>query len=335
MVKDVNLPYLSKKSRGGRVYWYFRRGEKYVPLPGNPDSREFQARYWEIRSGTLRPQIKTTFEALIVSYYRSPAFTSKADGTRREYRRTLELIREKNGSADFTKLRRRDVIAARDRYADTWRKGNAMVEMLSILSRHAIDLEWITANPAHGVEKLKGGEYEPWPEDKLRAFENYCRNNALEWELTAFMLATQTGQRIGDVLKMEWSQFDGSFIEVEQEKTGARLWVACPAALKDYLASLPRSGRFIIAQNLTRGLSKRALQNRVQVVRDAINARAYVIHGWRYNAAVALADAGCSDSEIQAVTGHKTLSMVQKYRSQANQKRLSATAQARRNGPKM
>ena len=65
-------------------------------------------------------------------------------------------------------------------------------------------------------------------------------------------------------------------------------------------------------------------------VREAINARHLVIHGWRYTAAVELAEAGCSDTEIQSVTGHKSLGMVQKYRSKANQKRTSKQAQLRR-----
>ncbi|QQA44295.1 hypothetical protein [Pelagovum pacificum] len=56
----------------------------------------------------------------------------------------------------------------------------------------------------------------------------------------------------------------------------------------------------------------------------------YVIHGWRYNAAVAPAEAGCRDSEVQAVTGQKTLAMVQKNRAAANQKRLSRAGQNRR-----
>ncbi|MDN3712203.1 hypothetical protein QWZ10_11070 [Paracoccus cavernae] len=55
-----------------------------------------------------------------------------------------------------------------------------------------------------------------------------------------------------------------------------------------------------------------------------------MIHGWRYTAAVQLSDAGCSDAEIQAVTGHKTLEMVRKYRAQANQKKASKRAQLRR-----
>lgn len=330
MVKKLQRKYVTTKTVKGRSYYYFRRGEVYQRLPDNPDSPEFDEAYWAIRSGRSKRKVKTTFEVLIQSYYQSPAFKSKRPGTQREYRRTLELIRERNGKSDFTKLRRRDVVAARDKYADTWRKANGMVEMLSILASHAMELEWITANPASGVKKLTGGEYEPWPPAKLAAFEAYCIKNSLEWELTALKLGIGTGQRIGDVIRMEWAHYDGSFISVAQEKTGARMWVACPTFLQEYLDVLPRTGRFIIAQNLHKGVAKRTIQARVMEVRKQIKAEDYVIHGWRYNAAVALAEAGASDSEIQAVTGHKTLEMVKKYRGQANQKRLSKAAQARR-----
>ncbi len=332
MVKKLTRKYVVEKTVKGRTYYYFRRGETYQRLPNDPDSQEFDTEYWAIRSGVKKRAVKTTFDALIQSYYQTPEFKKKKPGTQREYRRTLELIREEKGKSDFTALRRKGVINARDKYADTWRKANSVVEMLSILSRHAIDLEWITFNPASGVKKLTGGEYEPWPAGKLRAFESYCRKHGLEWELTAFMLCTGTGQRIGDVIRMEWEHYDGEFIAVVQDKTDQRLWVACPRFLADYLDGLSRGGKFMMAKNLTQGIAKKTIQQRVLEVRrkEGVEAEGYVIHGWRYNAAVALAEAGCSDSEIQAVTGHKTLEMVRKYRNQANQKSLSKKAQQRR-----
>jgi len=329
MVKRPDKPYLQAKTIDGRTYWYFRRGRNYIRLPNDPDSREFDEAYWAIRSGRAKRKVKTTYDALITSYYQSPRFQKLKPSTQAEYRRTIEAIREKNGPKDFTVLRRKHVIAARDQYVDTWRKANAMVECLSILARHAIDMEWITSNPAQGVEKLTGGEYEPWPEAKLQAYEEYCRKHELLIELTTFMLCTGTGQRIGDVVAMEWADFDGEYIHVTQDKTQAKLWIACPRFLVEHLAALPKTGRHILAKNLTQPITKRRVQDRVQKVREQIGALNYVIHGWRYNAAVALAEAGCSDSEIQSVTGHKTLEMVRKYRSQANQKRLSRAAQDR------
>lgn len=62
-------------------------------------------------------------------------------------------------------------------------------------------------------------------------------------------------------------------------------------------------------------------------VRKKIGADKYVIQGWRYNAAKKLAEAGETDAQIQAVTGHVTVEMSQKYGSQAGRKRLSKAAQ--------
>lgn len=55
-----------------------------------------------------------------------------------------------------------------------------------------------------------------------------------------------------------------------------------------------------------------------------------VLAGIHHTAAKELAEAGCSDTKIQSVTSHRSLQMVQKYREQARQKRLSKAAQSRR-----
>jgi integrase len=131
---------------------------------------------------------------------------------------------------------------------------------------------------------------------------------------------------------MRWDHYDGEYVSVVQDKTAARLWIYCPEDLRAYLDSLPKRGAYLLPKNLTEPLGYDALARRFRKVRAEIGraAEGYVMHGWRYTAAVALADAGASDAEIQAVTGHKTLAMVQKYRSGARQKHLSRTAQERR-----
>ena len=52
-------------------------------------------------------------------------------------------------------------------------------------------------------------------------------------------------------------------------------------------------------------------------------------HGLRKAAARRLAEAGCSAHEIMAVTGHKTLSEVERYTRAAEQERLNAAAMAK------
>lgn len=49
-------------------------------------------------------------------------------------------------------------------------------------------------------------------------------------------------------------------------------------------------------------------------------------HREGYSAARCLADAGASPHEIMAITGHRTLGMVEKYTKQANKTRLAGSA---------
>jgi integrase len=216
----VKKQYVVGVARKGRVYWYFRRGKTYIRLPDDPDSQEFDAAYWAIRSGAAQMFTKTTFHALITSYYQTPRYRSLKTSTKVEYRRTLELIREKNGNKDFTKLRRRDVIAARDAYAETWRKANAMVEQISILARHAIELEWTTSNPASGVEKLKGGSYKAWPDNLLSAFERCCDTQGHTTQRTIYELCIGTGQRIGDAVGPVRSRLHAGNTRKDWHRTG-------------------------------------------------------------------------------------------------------------------
>lgn len=331
-MKKTNPPYVDPKISKGRRYNFFRKGGKYTRLPDDMDSQEFWEAYWALRSGRTQQVSKTTWSALIESYLKSPGYLSKSNGTRANYRRHCDAIREKNGQKDVRKFRRKDAIAARDALAETWSKANERLAVLSILCAHAVDLEWIDRNPVAGIGKLKGGEYEPWPAGKLRAFERAAGSGTLA--RTVYELAIGTGQRLGDCIAMRWEDFDGEYMAVVQEKTGTRLWVYCPQRLRDYLASLPRGGRHILAKNLVEPIGKRRVQAAVEAVREAIGAKdgpdRLVIHGWRYNAAVALADAGCSDLEIQAVTGHKSAEMVAKYRRRAGQREASKRAQQRR-----
>ncbi|WP_150297102.1 tyrosine-type recombinase/integrase, partial [Salipiger aestuarii] len=91
---------------------------------------------------------------------------------------------------------------------------------------------------------------------------------------------------------------------------------------------------WIAALNRTQHMGKRQVQKKVEAIREAIGVLSgtnrLVPHGWRYTAATQLADAGVDMRDIQAVTGHKTLSMVQKYTAQANQKAAPRRAQTPR-----
>lgn len=102
--------------------------------------------------------------------------------------------------------------------------------------------------------------------------------------------------------------------------------------MRDVLSATQKRGAYLFARNLTESVGYFAIAEETRKVRDTFEGKAdsYSLHGLRKTAAVQLAEAGCSDAEIQFVTGHKSLAMVQHYRKRAAQKRLSKTAQIRR-----
>lgn len=333
-MKRPDLPYLEFQKVKGKTYIYFRKDKFRRRLPDKPDTEEFAREYWATRNGKRNAPVKTTWDKLIIRYYSSAEFGELAKGTKANYRRHCEAIREKNKNKDVRCFKRKHAINARDSLQDTWSKANERVAVLSILCNFAVDLEWIDRNPVVKISKLKGGEYQAWPNEKLDAYEGYCDRYNLGVARTIYEMSLGTGQRIGDCVKMLWDDFDGEYMRVVQEKTGEKIWVYCPRRLRNYLAALPRKGKYILAKNLTQPIGKRGVQKAVEEVREAIGImrgeNRLVPHGWRYTAARLLAEAGCTDAEIQAVTGHKTLAMVQKYRAQASQKDNSKNAQQRR-----
>jgi hypothetical protein len=80
-----------------------------------------------------------------------------------------------------------------------------------------------------------------------------------------------TGQRRSDLVKMLWSQYDGEFIEVRQQKTDELLSIPCHSHADTILVG--ERGRPLTAASLK-------------------------------NAGKALAEAGCGEHEIMAILGH-------------------------------
>ena len=81
--------------RTGRARYYFRHRGKRWPLPGQPGSAEFVARYDELLRECVQPApaqgqrcIRSRhFGCVIEKWLASEAYTSKARHTRRQYRR--------------------------------------------------------------------------------------------------------------------------------------------------------------------------------------------------------------------------------------------------------
>jgi integrase len=335
MVKPTRLRYTCQKRnhRTGNLEWWFRKGKMWRLLPGDPgaDPKASKA-YWDHLMGVARGPRDRTIDTLIASYKKSPAFTSKAQLTRKIYSRTLAYIAEASGKVAADRIKRSDVIEARDANAHRPGAANRVVILMSIIMEHAIDMDWRTDNPAKGVKHFKGGEgHKPWPPWAIANF----RAVAVGPARTAFELCLGTGQRIGDVLAMRWDDIEDDEIFVKQSKTGVELWIPFTDDLRSYLEALPRGLRTtIVCNDHGEPYVYRNLLRLFHRSREAAGADDFKPHGLRYNAASELYEAGCTDAQVQAITGHKTRAMAAKYGKGASQRRLAREARGRKNGTK-
>jgi integrase len=330
--RTIRLPYCNVYRKDGKVYGYYRRDGRRQRIAGQPGSAEFATDYARIHAQHEAPARVTdprdragTFGWLVDSYFRSPRYLEKAKATQAFYRRYMDELRAKYGDRPAATMDRPFVIALRDRWQPSPRRANAYVQILSILCEHAIDLGLRTDNPAKGVPRLKGkGGWRAWDAEELAWFDGLAAGAVR----LAWLLALYTGQRESDVLAMTWSAIKDDAIEVTQEKTGARVWVPLHPVLKAELDAVrsARRGPCIVATQAGGAYSMDGFRSIWHRARDAAGLAGCTFHGLRKNAAGALAEAGATDAEIMAITGHKTRGMVTLYTRYAQQRALAKSA---------
>ncbi len=319
--------------RTGRVRYYFRhRGQRW-PLAGRPGSKAFDAAYDALYQEHIAKQERTiayapaTLGGVIEKYLASDSklgFLRRSQNTQRVYRRILDRLKEVAGRGIIADLREDHVRQMRQRFLPSTSQADMAVIVLRILwvfAKEELAMQ-LGANPASDIRRLHGGAkvYEPWPVDVIAKFRDHVRTNPIAH--MAQLLLLFTGQRVGDVAAMKWSQYDGKGIGVRQQKTRALLWIPCHTVLKAALDAAPRHSEFIVGKSFTGD----GLSNVVRRALRRVGGEQYTTHGLRKNAAIALAEAGCTPQQIAAITGHRSWKMIQHYTAAADQRRLAEQA---------
>jgi integrase len=229
-------------------------------------------------------------------------------------------------------LRPAHVLKLRDAFADTPAAANNLLRALSSMLTWAVPREWREDNPALSVPKLKGGEgYEPWPQ----AMIDLVREQAPAWMWRATALALLTGQREGDCLEMTWSSIRNGKIMVRQEKTRLEMLIPLHRDLVAVLDTIPKQSTQILTSTKGTPWTKDGFRSSWRKAIMGTNATpsplkpiaeaGLVFHGLRKSSVCALLEAGCSEAEVQAVTGQSP-KMVAHYARRVNNSKLAANA---------
>lgn len=325
-MKRLLPPYIYNK----KGVLYYERGGKAQRVLSEPQTPAFWAEYARLLKGIAPAPKGKTFKHLIASYKASIRYTERASRTKSDYDKVLAFIDDRMGHLEPAKMQRKDVIRLRDENAGTQRFANYLVQITRILMEHAIDQGLVKDNPAKDVALIKstGKQRQAWPSAMVEAFRAAVPYGTRQRLL--FELLIGTGQRIGDVLRMQWGHIDGDGINVRQSKTKKQLWVPFTPHLQAALAQAQRRNLTILtSQDGSGPWSYRGAADAMMAVRVKIGAEAYDIHSLRYTAAAELLMAGCSDELIGAVTG-QTAVMVAHYTKAVRQKVRAIQAQETR-----
>jgi integrase len=252
-------------------------------------------------------------------YTKSTRFKNLAYTTKRKYIWALEMLEVDFGGVEITDIKRPNIVRAHDAMGSTPGKANFFACVASSFFNYALDMGYTTENPAVRIKKVKLNTIPRWKVSDIQ------RVIGLNHRIvsTAVCLAWHTGQRGGDVLNMKWSDIDGNFLCLTQEKTGTKMRIKMNPALSKYLNGLNKKGTYIVS-----GHGRMSTEAFNGMFRRQLNPLGITgsFHGIRKTVACTLAEKGGSTNEIASLLGHKTLAMAELYTKEANSEKMTSSA---------
>jgi integrase len=329
-VAKVDLEYVNSfTDRHGRRRYYFRIKGKRFPLP-TPGSATFSEEYNELlaehapetikRQGRKAPT-KETLEWVIIQYKDSEFWKRLKPSTQDIYNRRLDWLRERFGAADFASFNEKGVRKIRNKLKENPSVADAVVDFIGRLWRFAkehCEMDDLGPNPSAEVAAIhtEHESHPAWPEALCEAFEKLPNPRLVR----AYFLLRYTGQRRSDVVTMHRKQFDGSAIEVVQEKTGTYVWIPSHARLREHLTKTGIEHDYLLSTIKGTAFRPTSLTTMICNACTELGFRGYSPHGLRHLAGAALAEAGATMDEIMSILGHLTEDEARVYVQAARKK---------------
>jgi integrase len=210
--------------------------------------------------------------------------------------------------------------------ANTPEAANNLLKVLRVLLDYAVGQEMIASNPTIGVKRYRtrGDGIHTFTEAEIAQFEAHHPIGTRP--RLALTLLLYTAQRRGDVVRMGKQHIDGDCIAVRQEKTDTPLLIPIHPNLAAALAAAPQNNMTFLVTEHGAPFTSAGFGNWFREQCDAAGLPHCSAHGLRKAAATRLANAGCTNEQIKAITGHRSNSSLAPYIKQADQQRLARQA---------
>jgi integrase len=122
----------------------------------------------------------------------------------------------------------------------------------------------------------------------------------------SLLMALWTGQRLGDLLRLPWSAYDGKHIRLRQSKSGVRVTILVGAPLKTALdaAAKTKKSPLILVNSEGKPWTPAGFRSSWRKACGAAGIVGVTFHDLRGTAVTRLALAGSTEPEIATITGH-------------------------------
>jgi integrase len=329
--------FIDRRYGGAKVRHYFRRrGSKQMPLPGIPGSPEFEQAYAAAMANEPLPSTvgKTriragSIDALVITYFNSPAFLALSGATQATYRGILEGFTREHGSKPLALLTRKHLEAMLARKMKTPAAANHWLRLIKTLMRFAVREGLRSDDPARDIDYIarKSAGFHTWNEDEIAQFESAHPIGSKARLALALLL--YTAQRRSDVVKMGRQHVRAGVVHVRQQKTGTMLAIPVHPALQAMLDATPGEHLTLLVTEYGKPFTAAGFGNWFRDRCDEAGLPKHcAAHGLRKAACRRLAEAGCSANVIASISGHTTLREVERYTKAADQERMARQGMA-------
>lgn len=252
---------------------------------------------------------------VIARYYSDNAFQDLRPATQTVYRGVLERFRDKFGDDPMRQFDAeriaRLMVAMRAKPHAAARLRKLLAQLFVIARRakivpHSFDPVRDTKPP-----KVESVGYHRWSEDELAAFE--ARHPLGTKPRLAFALLLYGAQRSGDVRYMTHTTIATGRIQLDQSKTNNAVDVPVVEPLRAALEAGPLGAVTLLETKDGAPFTPKGFYGMLKKACVAAGIPHCAPHGLRKSAARRCREAGCSDDEGMAITGHKSVREYRRY----------------------
>lgn len=326
------------RDRHGTTRLYYRVGHgPRTRLKGPEGSPEFWEDYRAAAKQGPQAGGSDTLGWLVQHYYTSAAYKVMRASTRRVRKGILENFCAVHGHKRFAQLQPHHLRQIRDGMTDRPDAANSLLKALRQVFKYAVAYDHLESNPVLDVERLKSRNKDglhAWAPQEIEAFE--AAHPVGTRARLALALLLCTGQRRGDVVGMGRQHVRDGWMTVTQQKTGKRLAIPILTELQRIIDASETGDLTYLVTSFGKPYTAAGFGNWFRVQCNKAGLPQCSAHGLRKACASRLAELGFSTQEIKSITGHESLSEVERYTKAADQKRLAARVRdgiENKNGP--